>query len=803
MPEYRYPWSDIEDAIRGLANTARNPSVNEVNNFINIVWSVYHGTYEVVLSMAEFLRPHATNSSGIPLAMHRAVNQTAERFKTALLDSAPNSFVSVGISHQDKELLYSMLSSSFDVVRELYDMNDPTRQLADFEYWITWAKMEIHFTWDDVIELLHTRTVRAPPRSPAYPYQPLLPTNGIRLLIIRPDTDPDSDIRCNLIFEPDYTKRRYAALSYVWGNSNDPERHIILDGASYPVTPSLHTALKHFRHHLRRRIIWADAICINQSDDAEKNTQVSQMKQIYQSSACILMWVGEAGIDGPLAIKWFREVNTSRGNRSIDTSANHSNPNITKLQVDRIANACSSDTIRNHWRDIRKFLRRPYWNRVWILQEAIAREDSLICCGAYGMLWQTLRTMVRMVPIIFEAIISAEGEKALPRKELVASLLTMEFQKLKFHVKFVDQGAMTSPVPFLTGLIASRTCSATDPRDHIFSIKGFVKDFPVIVDYRKPAYRLYLETAQTVLQQTGKLDILTLCKEWDPEIATKWSSRLEKSEAERVSYFIRRVLSGRSLSATLLRWSDIKTLLQAAENPSMRSKLPFGTSSKEVIEIINKVALECLPSWVPRWHWRAGGQYILLNQDDPRSFKASGDFSAQMAFGNEGSELSLQGVKVDVVTAVIKILRADLVARTQVWDFWKQKCPQAWRYPSQTNREDAFYRTMLRDNSDSWFERTLFRWEMNWDNTDKENLDAAELIQEEPEMLRQYEEMAARNGALHTFIICEDGHIGLGPYNASVGDSVCVLRGGDVPFILRRYPLAAGRRYCLMGEACE
>jgi hypothetical protein len=67
-------------------------------------------------------------------------------------------------------------------------------------------------------------------------------------------------------------------------------------------------------------------------------------------------------------------------------------------------------------------------------------------------------------------------------------------------------------------------------------------------------------------------------------------------------------------------------------------------------------------------------------------------------------------------------------------------------------------------------------------------------------MERKYTEKAARNGAHHAFMICEDEHIGLGPYNASVGDLVCVLHGGDVPFILRQVP--AGRYY-MMGEACE
>jgi hypothetical protein len=49
------------------------------------------------------------------------------------------------------------------------------------------------------------------------------------------------------------------------------------------------------------------------------------------------------------------------------------------------------------------------------------------------------------------------------------------------------------------------------------------------------------------------------------------------------------------------------------------------------------------------------------------------------------------------------------------------------------------------------------------------------------------------------FLVTEEGYIGLAPNIAQKGDIVCVLLGGEVPFVLR--PLKDGY-YKLIGEWC-
>lgn len=82
----------------------------------------------------------------------------------------------------------------------------------------------------------------------------------------------------------------FTALSYCWGSAN-PHGNITVNGHQVSVTESLEVALRYMRHHEDHLQVWADAICINQSDRAEKAVQVAIMGDIYaqgRRTSCIL-----------------------------------------------------------------------------------------------------------------------------------------------------------------------------------------------------------------------------------------------------------------------------------------------------------------------------------------------------------------------------------------------------------------------------------------------------------------------------------------------------------------------------------
>ncbi|KAK0709221.1 heterokaryon incompatibility protein-domain-containing protein, partial [Lasiosphaeria miniovina] len=86
----------------------------------------------------------------------------------------------------------------------------------------------------------------------------------------------------------------YEALSYTWG-ADVHDEPVRVDGRPLRVTRNLHHALARLRRHSSQppRVLWVDAICINQGDDDEKNLQVCEMRHIYGRAAAVVAWLGE------------------------------------------------------------------------------------------------------------------------------------------------------------------------------------------------------------------------------------------------------------------------------------------------------------------------------------------------------------------------------------------------------------------------------------------------------------------------------------------------------------------------------
>jgi len=87
----------------------------------------------------------------------------------------------------------------------------------------------------------------------------------------------------------------YIALSYTWGDptANMP---IHLNGKHFWVAANLHTALVQFRANRSitadqtKPPYWIDAVCINQSHENEKASQIKMMKEIYEKAAHVHAW---------------------------------------------------------------------------------------------------------------------------------------------------------------------------------------------------------------------------------------------------------------------------------------------------------------------------------------------------------------------------------------------------------------------------------------------------------------------------------------------------------------------------------
>jgi hypothetical protein len=103
----------------------------------------------------------------------------------------------------------------------------------------------------------------------------------------------DDPIPCDLLPASLYLPPTYETLSYVWGDKKI-KKPIALEGCYFEVTINLHGALRRLRATAETRIIWINALCINQKDNDERSQQVNLMGAIYEGCEQVLIWLGDS-----------------------------------------------------------------------------------------------------------------------------------------------------------------------------------------------------------------------------------------------------------------------------------------------------------------------------------------------------------------------------------------------------------------------------------------------------------------------------------------------------------------------------
>jgi hypothetical protein len=127
-------------------------------------------------------------------------------------------------------------------------------------------------------------------------YQPLHDPDAIRLLRLHPSLDRNSDVHCELFptrlsYWKNELLEHYTALSYVWGQTTQTGS-LVVNGVPFRVTENLRGALNDLRDKERSRLLWVDAICINQSGFQERALQVERMTEIYQVASHTIIYLG-------------------------------------------------------------------------------------------------------------------------------------------------------------------------------------------------------------------------------------------------------------------------------------------------------------------------------------------------------------------------------------------------------------------------------------------------------------------------------------------------------------------------------
>ncbi|KAM0168684.1 hypothetical protein ACHAPF_010749 [Botrytis cinerea] len=384
-----------------------------------------------------------------------------------------------------------------------------------------------------------------------------LDSDSIRLLGLMPDKDLTSPIHCRLhnysLRESDRGFHLYEALSYVWGSPDKPN-FVFINEYSLPVTANLHTALLHLRDRNFERIIWVDSICINQEDNTEKSHQIQLMAKIFGLANRIIVYLGEAADDSDQALESIRVA-------AEDESTEDESDGINETSQRRIL----------------KLLKRPWFQRIWVLQEVGFAQQILIMCGSatidghtfsigFGQLFykdhSELPNLIRPViylirGAIFRPKYAIRSSGALSLGELIDMYHTRMATKL--HDKIYALLSMSSDTSNVAGLSPDYRVTWTTLLERLVKFVLF-KDVSVKAWEDKEI--VLIESKGYVLGHVSSIDVDST--RYDRQYVSIVSNSQSKSNnKERTTRWLLQA------SAKPIRQGDIVCLLQGASKPAI------------------------------------------------------------------------------------------------------------------------------------------------------------------------------------------------------------------------------------------
>ncbi|KAH7078494.1 heterokaryon incompatibility protein-domain-containing protein [Paraphoma chrysanthemicola] len=542
----------------------------------------------------------------------------------------------------------------------------------------------------------------------------------------------------------------YLALSYTWGDAS--KTGIILVGdALLKVGKNLEVALAHLTKDDEPLTLWIDALCIDQNDNVEKSEQVQQMHQIYSRAAAVITWLGPAADNSDVVMDWIQQYGSLAHKFGIG--------NKPELRLRRLLQKLEADPVSLEQEGLRKFLeeisaqlshsshdhdsvswalskffKRSYWRRIWVVQELVHAKSVQFLCGDKVVLEEPLHHALRLVRNFGQHWHFQHPQAVDLEVESNAIDTRSPINMLKFR-------RADGFFPLIYLMRTLRYFNATDPRDRIFALLSFAADTAGLglrPNYEISHQQVYLEATISLLKD-GYFDILSLCgAHAAPSELPSWVPDFAK-----MSY--RAPLQQRAMKRGA---ASITTVLQPEYRASENAQHKHS--------------------------------FLAFNRAPPVSVSLYAKFMGQVV--NVGTVWQPQGFQ-KWLQELTEFSHADglsrdddhmkAILRTAVAD---QEIRQATQKPRMSERVLKNVHSLLQ-------------------SLDLSTADAQSFLSLGiKDYLYQLQDVAYERRPFSM----STGHIGIGPSQMMTGDSLYVLSGADVPFILRS---SADGRLELIGEA--
>ncbi|KAK8101514.1 hypothetical protein PG999_011888 [Apiospora kogelbergensis] len=331
-------------------------------------------------------------------------------------------------------------------------------------------------------------------KAPNSPYTSLK-ADEFRLLLLKPGTG-DEPLECLLIVCNHQNNVPYEALSYAWGNLADTVE-LTCNSIRVPVTVNLEGALRHLRSPTNIRVLWVDALCIDQSDSAERSDQIRLMKSTFSEARRVLVWLGPSTPDTEAAFKLINRVVRTYVHRHFWRLENVLLPESSPLAQNHFDFSPSERFARVSKWDLSpliRLLQLPWFTRLWVFQEVAFAKEISVVCGEKAIPWWRLAQSVMYLQ--HKGVLL---EYELHDKAMIGVKAVAEMEKVRQNAKEQDM-----PRDLISILLATSAAQCTDPRDKIYGVLGLVdqegeqsKRPPEIeIDYDADVAHIYQDLAE-------------------------------------------------------------------------------------------------------------------------------------------------------------------------------------------------------------------------------------------------------------------------------------------------------------------
>jgi hypothetical protein len=370
-------------------------------------------------------------------------------------------------------------------------------------------------------------------------YDPLdTDRNEFRLLHLNPALRDEDELSCYFTVALLDKTADFEALSYVWGAVDDTlplnigrRPHGIITtiqaifqclglrpfGLQKQITRNLHSALRHLRLKDKERVLWVDALCINQSDNLERGHRVSRMSSIYGQASRVVVWLSEGWDGSDLAMDFLEQLGQD-ADLHLDPSR------IPYVTVSGLT--LESSELREH---LIRIFAVAWWKRTWTVQEFVLARDLVFQCNkrllsrelmyyARENFWKHKDRCCDGIPL---------GQRH-PAFGLSVSAGFIKPARLDYIIK------TRSNCSVLAAVATFSTQEATDRRDRIYGMLGLgTGQYASLIepDYDLSAEQICETLAVSSAERTGTLEFLShLFTEFNPNLPSfvpNWTGSYE------------------------------------------------------------------------------------------------------------------------------------------------------------------------------------------------------------------------------------------------------------------------------------